>query len=108
MKRDRIFLLSLLLGVMFTLLNANKLTIDSVTSLVNDVGLEDVKENCTVCHTGRFIVMNGGDKKFWYYKIRLMQKGFGLWKIKPDAKQRIIEYLSKYYSKKHNISLEEH
>ena len=108
MKLYRLFLHSLLFGIMFNLLHANKVTIDSVTSLVNDVGLEDVKENCTVCHTGRFIVMNGGDKKFWYYKIRLMEKGFGLWKIKPDAKQRIINYLSKYYSKKQNVSLEEH
>jgi hypothetical protein len=86
---------------------AEKLPIDRVTGLIEDTGLQDVKENCTVCHTGRFIVVNGGDKKFWTFKVGLMRKAFGLWKLKPDAKERIINYLSTHYSKKHNVTVEE-
>ncbi|HGZ70885.1 MAG TPA: hypothetical protein ENK74_05755 [Nitratifractor sp.] len=86
---------------------AEKLPIDRVTGLIEDIGLQDVKENCTVCHTGRFIVVNGGDKKFWTFKVGLMRKAFGLWKLKPDAKKRIINYLSTHYSKKHNVTVEE-
>jgi hypothetical protein len=96
-----------LLSTIFTIIFAQK--IDPVTKLVVDVGLEDIKENCTVCHTGRFIVVNGGNKKFWYYKIKLMQKAYGLWDIPKDKQERIVNYLSKYYSKKiNNISIEDH
>jgi hypothetical protein len=86
---------------------AEKLHTDRVTGLIEDTGLQDVKENCTVCHTGRFIVVNGGDKKFWTFKVGLMQKAFGLWELKPEVKERIISYLSTHYSKKHNINVEE-
>jgi len=82
--------------------------IDPVTKLIVDKGLEDVKENCTVCHTGRFIVVNGGNKKFWKYKINLMQKAYGLWDIPKEQKERIINYLTKHYGKKrNNISVED-
>ena len=91
----------------FLMAGNSKLPIDNVTGLIIDTGLEDVKANCTVCHTGRFIVMNGGDKKFWRYKVGLMQKAFGLWHLKPTVKKRIINYLSKHYYKKHNISVED-
>ncbi len=93
--------------ITLSLLNAKKLPVDRVTGLINDTGIEDIKENCTVCHTGRFIVVNGGNKKFWMYKVRLMQYAYGLWRLKPKVKKRIIYYLSKHYSKKHNVSLEE-
>ncbi len=80
---------------------------DPVTNLIIDKGLEDVKENCTVCHTGRFIILNGGDKRFWEYKVLMMQNAYGLWKLKPEVKKRIVNYLAKYYSSRHNISLED-
>ena len=109
MQINRLLLILLLLGASLFAQNKNsKLPIDSVTSLVVAPGLEDVKENCTVCHTGRFIVVNGGDRKFWSYKVKLMQKAYGLWQLKPEAKERIINYLATHYSKKKNISLEEH
>jgi len=99
--------ITIFLLLIATVMASQKLQTDRVTGLVDDIGLQDVKENCTVCHTGRFIVINGGNKKFWAYKIGLMQNAFGLWKLKPEVKKRIINYLSKYYYKKHNISLEE-
>jgi hypothetical protein len=78
---------------------------DMTTGLIIDNGLSDIKENCTICHTGRFIVVNGGDKKFWKEKITAMQDGFGLWKLREGQEERILEYLSKNYSKRVNISI---
>ena len=91
--------------IVATLLNA--IEIDTTTGLVIDTGLSDVKENCTICHTGRFIVVNGGDKKFWKEKIEAMQNGFGLWELSNDQRERILVYLSKNYSKKVNVSIDE-
>ena len=81
--------------------------IDMTTGLVIDKGLSDIKENCTICHTGRFIVINGGDKRFWKEKITTMQKGFGLWKLRKGQEERILDYLSKNYFRTVNISINE-
>jgi len=80
--------------------------IDSTTGLIIDKGLDKVKENCTICHTGRFIVVNGGDRKFWEKKIHIMQVAYGLWKIDKKDKEILIKYLSKNYSKKNNVSID--
>ncbi len=79
---------------------------DIVTGLVIDEGIDDIKENCTVCHPGRFIVVNGGKEEFWKHKINVMQKGFGLWELDPKTKKKIINYLSKNYSKKVNVDVD--
>ena len=80
--------------------------IDMVTGLIVDRGLEDVREHCTVCHPGRFIVVNGGERKFRFYKIRVMQKGFGLRELPDDTRKRIVGYLSKNYPRKRNVSID--
>ena len=80
---------------------------DMTTGLIIDNGLSDIKENCTICHTGRFIVVNGGDRKFWKEKIKAMQEGFGLWELRKGQEERILEYLSKNYSKRVNVSIDE-
>lgn len=85
----------------------NAVETDSTTGLIVDNGLGDIKENCTVCHTGRFIVVNGGDKKFWKQKINIMQNAYGLWKIEPEQEERMLNYLSKNYSQKVNVSIDE-
>ena len=79
---------------------------DIVTGLVIDDGIDDIKENCTVCHPGRFIVVNGGNEEFWGHKINVMQKGFGLWELDPKTKANIIRYLSSNYSKKIKIDID--
>ncbi len=81
--------------------------IDFTTDLIIDKGLSDVKENCTVCHTGRFIVVNGGDQKFWKAKTKTMQSAYGLWDLDETAETNIVNYLSKNYSKKVNVSLDD-
>jgi hypothetical protein len=81
--------------------------IDPVTGLIVDRGLDDIKEHCTVCHPGRFMVVNGGDRNFWQYKVDLMKKGFGLWEVEKESLNRMLDYLSKNYSKKVNVSVNE-
>jgi hypothetical protein len=101
MYKKIVFLTSLILA---TVVYADK--IDSTTGLIIDKGLSKVKENCTICHTGRFIVVNGGDRDFWTKKIRIMQVAYGLWKIEKEDKEALIKYLSKNYSKKKKVSID--
>jgi len=81
--------------------------IDPTTGLIVDRGLSDIKENCTICHIGRFIVVNGGDRAFWQEKIKAMQEGFGLWELTPAQKERILTYLSKNYAQRINVPIDE-
>jgi hypothetical protein len=99
MYKKIIFISSLLFSI------SNATDIDSTTGLIIDEGLGDIKENCTVCHTGRFVVVNGGNRAFWKKKIYIMQEAYGLWKIDKEAKERMLKYLSKNYSKKVNVSI---
>ena len=97
--------LLLLISLTLTILAAETKT-DSTTGLIIDEGMSDIKENCTVCHTGRFVVVNGGNRNFWKKKIYIMQNAYGLWEINRQQKERMIKYLSKNYSKKVNVSID--
>ena len=94
----------LIVLILTTAVNAEE--IDNTTGLIIDKGLGKVKENCTICHTGRFIVVNGGDREFWTKKIHIMQAAYGLWKIDKEDKELLINYLAKNYSKKKNVSID--
>jgi len=100
-------LIKLLFISIIITMNLSANTIDPTTGLIIDKGLSDIKENCTICHTGRFIVVNGGDKTFWRDKIKAMQDGFGLWELTPQQKERILTYLSKNYAQRINVSIDE-
>ncbi len=89
-----------ILIIISTIATANDKKIDEETGLIIDNGIELIKENCIICHPPRFMLINGGDKKFWSAKVKLMQKGFGLWELDKNTKERIINYLSKNYPKK--------
>jgi len=101
MYKKGLFLISLIFA---TALYAEE--VDNTTGLIIDKGLGKVKENCTICHTGRFIVVNGGNKEFWEKKIHIMQAAYGLWKIDKEDKELLINYLAKNYSKKKNVSID--
>lgn len=101
MYKKIIFSVGLLLA---SVVHAEK--IDSTTGLIIDKGLGEVKENCTICHTGRFIVVNGGDRAFWKKKVHIMQVAYGLWKIEKEDKEALLAYLSKNYSKKKTVSID--
>ena len=97
----------LLMSIVCFGLTLNAKEYDIVTGLVIDEGIDDIKEHCNVCHPGRFIIVNGGGEKFWTYKIKVMQKGFGLWELDKETKKRIVHYLSKNYAKKKHVGVEE-
>jgi len=96
----------ILLTILIAISSLQADTIDSTTGLIIDKGLGKVKENCTICHTGRFIVVNGGDREFWTNKVHIMQVAYGLWKIDKNDKEILIKYLSKNYSKKRKVSID--
>ncbi len=89
----------LVLIIFVKIVFANGFKIDPESKLIVAKGLEEVKENCVVCHTGRFITQNGGDRHFWNIKITLMQKAFGLWELDKTTKEKILNYLSTHYYK---------
>ena len=101
------FRVKLLISTMILVTMIHATEVDMTTGLIVDRGLSDIKENCTICHTGRFIVVNGGDRKFWKEKITAMQDGFGLWELRKGQKDRILDYLTKNYSKRVNVSIDE-
>lgn len=103
MYKIKLLIISTILAT--TALYANE--IDPTTDLIIDTGLDKVKENCTICHTGRFIVVNGGNKQFWKAKMKTMQSAYGLWEIDEKSQERMLNYLAKNYSKKVNITLDD-
>lgn len=70
---------------------------DAETGLIIAPGFEDVKTNCTVCHSAKFITLQKGDRDSWLSMIRWMQKTQGLWKFEPKLEDTILTYLSTNY-----------
>ncbi|MCV6608536.1 MAG: cytochrome C [Campylobacterales bacterium] len=73
-----------------------KKVIDKETGLIVAEGFEEVKANCTVCHSAKFITLQRGDKDTWTAMIRWMQKTQGLWEL-GENDEKIISYLAKNY-----------
>ena len=78
--------------------------IDPQTGLVVAKGFEEVKANCTVCHSAKFILLQRGDRKTWKDMIVWMQKTQGLWSLDmPNEKgenveKLVLDYLATYYA----------
>lgn len=81
---------------MTNLLAAEK-EIDPQTGLVLGPGFEEVKNNCTVCHSAKFITLQRGDRDTWLQMIRWMQSTQGLWDFEPKLEDTILTYLAKHY-----------
>ncbi|GAA5194727.1 hypothetical protein GCM10025772_28320 [Ferrimonas gelatinilytica] len=60
-------------------------------------GWETVKNNCTVCHSAKFITLQRGDRDTWESMIRWMQKTQGLWQFPDNVETTILDYLSTHY-----------
>jgi len=82
-----------LLCTMF--LNASEL--DKESGLIIAKGLEEVKTNCTVCHSAKFITFQKGDRETWKSMIRWMQKTQGLWEFTAEVEDEILTYLETNY-----------
>jgi len=85
--------------------------IDPETGLIVATGVEEVKANCTVCHSSKFIIHQRGDKQTWKDMISWMQKTQGLWPLTgPSAsvpgkntEEVILSYLSTNYAPDNKI-----
>ncbi|ANV97717.1 hypothetical protein BBW65_02355 [Helicobacter enhydrae] len=90
-------ILSLLLAGSCLLLQADEPKIDPETGLKIAKGFEEVKNNCTICHSANFIVQSKNTKEEWLATIRWMQATQGLWEFDPQTEETILNYLAVNY-----------
>lgn len=76
----------------------SKQKIDSETGLIIANGFNDVKTNCTVCHSAKFITLQRGDRESWKDMIVWMQETQGLWQFDAKTEKSILDYLSTNYA----------
>lgn len=78
--------------------------IDPQTGLIVAKGFEEVKANCTVCHSAKFITLQRGDRQTWKDMIVWMQKTQGLWSLDmpntqgENVEKLVLDYLAKNYA----------
>ena len=68
---------------------------DKATGLVIDRGFEQVKANCTVCHSAALVIQNRMSHDGWLESIRWMQRTQELWPLPQEP--IILDYLTKNY-----------
>lgn len=88
----------LLLGVTLTPVLAE---LDPASGLVVDTGFEQVRAQCSACHSLKLVQQNRADRDGWLEMIRWMQKTQGLWPL-GDNESVIIDYLAKHYGPVHS------
>ncbi|WP_104696908.1 MULTISPECIES: hypothetical protein [unclassified Helicobacter] len=71
--------------------------IDQETGLKIADGFEEVKTNCTVCHSAQLFTKAKGNREEWLASIRWMQATQGLWEFDPKTEDIILNYLSTNY-----------
>jgi len=57
-------------------------------------GVEYVVANCIGCHSPRLIASHHLSRKRWEETMAAMSKQHGLWKLSPDMKKKILDYLA--------------
>jgi hypothetical protein len=70
--------------------------VDPTSGLFVDTGFEQVKAQCTACHSSRLIVQNRSTREGWLEMIRWMQDKQGLWPL-GDNETVILDYLARNY-----------
>lgn len=71
--------------------------IDPETGLKMGKGFEEVKANCTVCHSANFIIQSKLNRDEWKTTIKWMQDTQGLWEFDPQTEDLILTYLATNY-----------
>ena len=64
--------------------------------LVIDAGYEQVRTQCTACHSARLVTQNRSDRDGWVQMIRWMQDTQGLWPL-GENEPIILDYLARHY-----------
>ncbi|MEJ1222019.1 monoheme cytochrome C [Sediminicola sp. 1XM1-17] len=66
------------------------------TGFVDAVGMQEVINNCTNCHSAKLVTQNRMSKEGWIATIRWMQKTQNLWDL-GDNESIIVDYLAEHY-----------
>ncbi len=66
------------------------------TGFIEAVGMQQVINNCTNCHSAKLVTQNRMSKEGWTATIRWMQKTQNLWDL-GENEGVIVDYLAKNY-----------
>lgn len=66
------------------------------SGFVNDIGVSQVIQNCTQCHSSKLVTQNRLNEAGWKATIEWMQKTQNLWDLGKNE-DRIVTYLAKNY-----------
>ena len=80
--------------------NSDAQNAEEVTSLTLAEGWQNVRDNCTECHSALLITQNSGSKAVWESRIRWMQNTQGLHELTPELEESILNYLATNYGQK--------
>ena len=67
------------------------------TGFIEDIGLMEVIDNCTNCHSAKLVTQNRMSRERWLMNIRWMQETQNLWDLGEDE-ELIVDYLAKNYA----------
>lgn len=67
------------------------------SGFVNDIGVSQVIQNCTQCHSSKLVTQNRLNKTGWEASIKWMQETQNLWDLGKNE-ERIVNYLAKNYA----------
>lgn len=66
------------------------------SGFVNDIGVSQVIQNCTQCHSSKLVTQNRLNEAGWKATIEWMQETQNLWDLGKNE-DRIVTYLAKNY-----------
>jgi hypothetical protein len=81
------------------------------TGLIYAPGFDQVRAQCTVCHSAKLVTQNRATKEGWAQMIEWMQQTQGLRDLGPDE-DRILDYLAANYApeekgRRENLNIKE-
>ena len=84
-----------IIEVEVSFIELDSLTI-SKSGFVNDIGVSQVIQNCTQCHSTKLVTQNRMSEEGWESTITWMQETQNLWDLGQNH-ERIVTYLAKNY-----------
>lgn len=69
------------------------------TGFVQDIGMVEVINNCTNCHSAKLVTQNRMSREAWLASIRWMQETQNLWDL-GENESVILDYLAENYAPK--------
>ncbi|MGI9228425.1 MAG: hypothetical protein ACR2P9_01040 [Gammaproteobacteria bacterium] len=71
--------------------------LDQTTGLIMAEGWQDVRANCTQCHSALLITQNSGTRTVWQSRLVSMQETQGMEALSATLENRILDYLATHY-----------